>query len=97
MKRILSLLFVVLLLPFWLVSPASAQSVPLERRFQNPKAAVDKVVQGLCAATSGRLPILEGFVPMTEQSLDRYERGYYQCVVQVVADPSGGALVRVTA
>jgi hypothetical protein len=93
-----SLLFVVLLpLPFWLVNPSAAQSAPFERRFQNPKTAVDKAVQELCASTSGRLPILEGFVETTDQSLDHYERGYYQCVVQVASDTWGGTLVRVTA
>ncbi len=98
MKKMFSLLFVVLLpLPFWLVNPTAAQSAPFERRFQNPKTAVDKAVQELCASTSGRLPVLEGFVQTTDQSLDHYERGYYQCVAQVASDTSGGTLVRVTA
>ena len=98
MRKMFSLLFIVLLpLPFWLVSPTAAQSAPFERRFQNPKTAVDKAVQALCASTSGRLPILEGFVQTTDQSLDHYERGYYQCVARVASDTSGGTLVRVTA
>ena len=48
------------------------------------------------ANLAGHLPVLDGFARPGEHSLDRYQRGYYQATVQVIATPSGGSLVRVS-
>jgi hypothetical protein len=81
----------------WLADPADSQTLPFERVFHSSKREVDEAVRGLGRLLGGRLPILEGFVEPSTQSLDHYERGYYQCVLQVTPDASGGILVRVSA
>ena len=81
----------------WLANPTSAQISPVERVFHNSKPDVELAVQGLRASLGGPLPILEGFVEPTGESLDHYQRGYYQCVLAVTPVASGGALVRITA
>jgi hypothetical protein len=46
---------------------------------------VESALRKLPAYAGGKLPVLEGFVAPQEQSLDRYQRGYYQYSVQVTA------------
>jgi hypothetical protein len=72
-----------------------AQGDGLERTFPQSKARVEKAVQGMQAATAGRLPVLDGFAT-SDHPLDRYQRGYYQSKFQVIATPSGGSIVRVS-
>jgi hypothetical protein len=74
-----------------------AQSAANERTFTQSKAVVEKEVKALASSASGRLPILDGFAQPGAHSLDHYQRGYYQCAVQVVQNSSGGSLVKVTA
>ena len=76
---------------------SAAQSVPYERTFPQSKAAVEKTVKQLQPSASGRLPTLDGFTRPGDRPLDRFQRGYYQCAVQVTSTPSGGATVRVSA
>ncbi len=85
-----------LVLAIWPPSPAAAQTPRTERLFHNSKAEVDKVVQELRASASGRLPVLEGFVDVTDQPVDHYDHAYYQCLIQTAVDASGGTRVRVT-
>jgi len=81
-----------------LVARASdAQSVPYERTFAQSKPVVEKALVGLQPSASGRLPVLDGFTRPGDRSLDRFQRGYYQCAIHVSSTPSGGALVRVSA
>jgi len=77
--------------------PSHAQSPPYERTFTQSKAAVEKTLKELQPSASGRLPALDGFTNPGDRPLDRFQRGYYQCVTQVSSTPSGGALVRVSA
>lgn len=74
-----------------------AQDSRLERKFANPKADVDKALQGIQDSFKGRLPILEGFVDETGQPLDHFERGYYECAARVTSDAESGTMVRITA
>ena len=76
--------------------PAFAQTKPVERIFSNPISEVQQVVDDLKPSTSGRLPILEGFVDVGDQPLKGYEHGYFVCTLQVLSPPSGGTSVRVT-
>jgi hypothetical protein len=76
---------------------SKAQTVPYERTFSQPKAVVDKAVKGLQSSAAGRLPVLDGFVIPGDRPLDRFQRGYYQCTVEVTSPPSGGTQVRVSA
>jgi len=78
------------------VTSASAQA-SYERVFPQSKAAVERALKTLQSRLAGHLPVLEGFAKPGEHPLDRYQRGYYQTTVQVVATAPGGSLVRVSA
>jgi hypothetical protein len=80
-----------------LVRPIHAQSAPYERTFTQSKAVVEKAIKDLQSAASGRLPVLDGFTRPGDRPLDRFQRGFYQCAIQVSSTPSGGALVQVSA
>ncbi len=80
-----------------LAGTGQGQSTPYERTFTQSKAAVEKTIRGLQASASGRLPVLDGFALPGDRSLDRFQRGYYQCAEQVSSTPAGGALVHVSA
>jgi len=75
---------------------AIAQAKPVERTFSNPLSEVQQVVDDLKSSSSGRLPILEGFVDVGDQPLKGYERGYYVCTLQVLPAANGGVKVQVT-
>jgi hypothetical protein len=68
-----------------------------ERTFSQPVAVVRTALQNMQGATSGRLPVLDGFVVPGKHSLSSYQRPFYQCTVRVSAAKAGGSLVRVTA
>jgi len=74
-----------------------AQITPVERTFHESKNTVEKALQQLQPSLSGHLPTLEGFARPGDQPLSRYQRGFYQCTVQVSAAPGGGSVVRVIA
>jgi hypothetical protein len=80
-----------------LTLPIDAQDVPIERTFAQSKAEVEKALKELRPSASGRLPVLDGFTVSGDRPLDRFQRGYYQCAIQVSSTPSGGAMVRVSA
>jgi hypothetical protein len=80
-----------------LVRPVHAQSAPHERTFVQSKTVVERALKDLQSAASGRLPVLDGFTRPGDRPLDRFQRGFYQCAIQVTSTPSGGALVRVSA
>ncbi len=88
--------------PLWILlaislgAPSSrAQEAANERAFPQAKAAIEKVLQQVQAATSGRLPVLEGFATPQGHALERYQRGFYQAKFQVSTSPTGGSVVRV--
>jgi hypothetical protein len=80
-----------------LASFSAAQSPPYERRFAQSKATVERTLKELQPSTSGRLPVLDGFTRPGDRLLDRFQRGYYQCAIQVSSTPGRGALVQVSA
>jgi hypothetical protein len=75
----------------------NAQNSPYQRTFTQSKPAVEKALKELQPSAAGRLPVLDGFTPPDDRPLDRFQRGYYQCAIQVNSAPSGGVLVRVNA
>ncbi len=89
----ISHLFLAILL---IAGNASAQAKPVARTFSNPLSEVQQVVDDVKTSSSGRLPILEGFVDVGDQPLKGYERGYYVCTLQVFPAANGGARVQVT-
>lgn len=72
-----------------------AQGVPAERAFPQSKPVVEAAVRQLQSSTSGHLPVLDGFAVPGEQPLDGFQKGYYQCSIQVSSTPTGGSLVRI--
>jgi hypothetical protein len=92
------LLFIFRVTVLILLAPrGNAQSSPYERAFIQSKPAVEKALKELQPSASGRLPVLDGFTPPGDRPLDHFQRGYYQCAIQVSSTPSGGVLVRVSA
>ena len=76
---------------------AHAQAMPYARTFPNPKAEVEQALKDLQAYTGQKLPTLDGFVGTTQQSLDRYERGFYQFSIEVLPGVPPGTIVQVSA
>ena len=77
--------------------PVFAQAHSFERTFPNALSEVQRVVDGLRSSSSGRLPILDGFVDVADHPLTDYQRGYFVCTLRVLPAPNGGALVQATA
>jgi hypothetical protein len=88
---------VLLAASLWLAAPIAAQAPPVERVFPHSKSEVERAAEGIHATVGGRLPILDGFVDQKDPAVDHYERGYYQCVVQVISAAQDQTLVRVAA
>ncbi len=74
-----------------------AQAAPVERRFPQSKAAVEKALKAIQGNMAGRLPVLDGFAKPAEHPLDRYQRGFYQASAETVPSSSGGIVVRIRA
>jgi hypothetical protein len=91
----LLLLFYVILITVF-AETGRAQSVPYERSFPQSKVILETRIRQL-QASAGRLPVLDGFTVPGDRPLSRFQRGYYQCVTQVISTPSGASLVRVSA
>jgi hypothetical protein len=84
-------------LPVILVHFSEAQSPSYERTFAQSRVTVESALKELQPSASGRLPMLDGFTRPGDRPLDRFQRGYYQCAIQVSSTPAGGVLVRVSA
>ena len=101
MKKSPSLLFYAVTLLLSIVvapgAPVFAQAHSFERTFPNALSEVQRVVDGLRSSSSGRLPILDGFVDVADHPLTDYQRGYFVCTLRVLPAPNGGALVQATA
>jgi hypothetical protein len=76
---------------------AGAQGLGVERIYAHSQDAVEKAVAQIRPTAKGRIPLLEGFVGSTDQPLERYTSGFYECSIKVSPASSGGTLVRVTA
>ena len=75
----------------------ASQAGTYERTYRQSKSAVEKALKQLQPSMSGRLPSLEGFAAPGDHPLSRYQRAYFQSSVEVVSNPSGGTVVRVSA
>ncbi|MBV9609275.1 MAG: SH3 domain-containing protein [Acidobacteria bacterium] len=78
-------------------SACLAQTPAQERTFPQSKAVIEKALRTMQPSLSGHLPTLEGFAAESDRPLERFKRGYYQCVVGVTSTANGGSLVRVSA
>lgn len=79
------------------VPHVQAQAGPAERSFPQSKPVVEAALRQLQSSSGGRLPVLDGFAVQGEMPLDRFQKGYYQCAIQVSSTPAGGSRVRVSA
>jgi hypothetical protein len=76
---------------------ARAQTNVYARSFSQPKNAVEQALKDLQASSGQKLPILEGFVDETPQSLDRCDRGFYQFSVDLIPNDGGATVVTIKA
>ena len=74
---------------------ATAQSTSQERTFHASKAEVQKALQDLHVSAAGKLPTLEGFAG--GESLEKFQRGYYQYTYSLVPVDASNTTVRVSA
>jgi hypothetical protein len=74
-----------------------AQTAPAEQTFHVSRSDVEKALRKLQAYSGARLPTLDGFVDSDEQSLDSYQRGYYQYSIQISSENDTESRVRVSA
>jgi len=76
---------------------ADAQAAPVERRFPQSKASIEKALKAIQGNMAGRLPVLEGFANPGEHPIESYRRGYYQVNAEILPNSSGGLVVRMKA
>jgi hypothetical protein len=77
--------------------PAGAQAIPYARTFSKSKADVEGALKEFQAYAGQKLPIVDGFVAMGQQPLDRYERAFYQFSVELVPQTPQSTVVKITA
>ena len=74
-----------------------AQAIPYARSFSTPRPQIEQALKDLQAYSGQKLPVLEGFVARADNSLDRYERGFYQFSIELVPGDAGSTIVRLSA
>lgn len=77
--------------------PARAQSIPYARTFSKPKEDVEAALKESQAYAGQKLPVVDGFVAMGQQPLDRYERAFYQFSVEIFPETPQSTVVKLTA
>jgi hypothetical protein len=90
----LSLLAVVQLSSLPLVN---AQAIPYARTFLKPKEDVEAALKEFQAYAGQKLPIVDGFVAMGQQPLDRYERAFYQFSIELIPETPQSTVLKLTA
>ena len=90
-------LSLIVVLHISLPSLAQAQAVPYARTFARSKEDVEAALKGFQAFAGQKLPIVDGFVAMGEQPLNRYERAFYQFSIDLIPNGSNSTIVRLTA
>jgi hypothetical protein len=73
------------------------QAVPYARSFPKSAQDVEAVLKELQAYSGQKLPIVDGFVAAGDESLNQYERAFYQFSIDLLPGTAGGTIVRVTA
>jgi hypothetical protein len=82
---------------FWPPAPAAAQAIPYARTFPKSKEDVDAALKEFQAYAGQKLPIVDGFVAMGQQPLDRYERAFYQFSIEIIPETPQSTVVKLTA
>jgi hypothetical protein len=94
--RLAQFLFSFVALAFFAVE-APAQAIPYARNFTSPRPQVEQGLKDLQAYSGQKLPVLDGFVALSEKPVDRYERGFYQFSIELLPGDAGGTIVRLSA
>ena len=80
-----------------LPSFAGAQAIPYARTFLRSKEDLDAALKEMQAYAGQKLPIVDGFVEMGQQPLNRYERAFYQFSIELIPNASQSTIVKLTA
>jgi hypothetical protein len=86
-----------ILLSVCITATSAGQAVPYARTYPKSKEEVESTLKGMQAYAGQKLPVVDGFVALGDQPLDRYERAFYQFSIDVVADTTNTTIVRVAA
>jgi hypothetical protein len=92
----ISVVLVFITVGFYCADSRAQASNGVERAFPQSKTAVEQALKTIQNSTAGRLPVLDGFAGSGGNSLDRYQRGYYQAKMQVDSVTGGGSVVRIS-
>jgi hypothetical protein len=84
-------------LQLWPPPPAAAQAIPYARTFPKSKEDVEAALKEFQAYAGQKLPIVDGFVAMGQQPLDRFERAFYQFSIELIPETSQSTVVKLTA
>jgi hypothetical protein len=77
--------------------PVSAQAIPYARTFLKPKEDVEAALKEFQAYSGQKLPIVDGFVAMGQQPLDRYERAFYQFSIELIPETPQSTVLKLAA
>ena len=77
--------------------PAGAQAIPYARTYSKSREDVEAVLKEIQVYAGQKLPIVDGFVAMGQQPLDRYERAFYQFSVELIPETPQSTVVKLTA
>jgi hypothetical protein len=81
----------------WSPPPTGAQAIPYARTFPKSKEDVEAVLKEFQAYAGQKLPIVDGFVAMGQQPLDRFERAFYQFSIELIPETQQSTVVKLTA
>jgi hypothetical protein len=95
--RVLASSALAILLNVWITALAFGQAVPYARRFPKSKDDVESTLKDMQAYAGQKLPVVDGFVALGDQPLNRYERAFYQFSIDVLPDTPNTTIVRVQA
>jgi hypothetical protein len=97
LKRCLLCLWLFAAPQLWSPPRAAAQAIPYARTFPKSKEDVEAALKEFQAYAGQKLPIVDGFVAMGQQPLDRFERGFYQFSIELIPETAQSTVVKLTA
>ncbi len=96
-KRCLFSLSLLAVVQFSSLPLVNAQAIPYARTFMKPKEDVEAALKEFQAYAGQKLPIVDGFVAMGQQPLDRYERALYQFSIELIPETPQSTVLKLTA
>jgi hypothetical protein len=96
-KRCLFSLSLLAVVQFSSLPLVNAQAIPYARTFMKPKEDVEAALKEFQAYAGQKLPIVDGFVAMGQQPLDRFERAFYQFSIELIPETPQSTVLKLTA